>query len=192
MSHAIDPELFHAHEHALDDKICPKCGAQNNGHLQLKYGKHGAFLGCDQYPECDFIQPLHQNDGHIVKHMEIDCPECGQELVLRQGRYGMFIGCSNYPQCHHIETQESSEPNQEVHSDCPECGQGQLVARRGRNGKTFYACNAFPKCKFSVNAKPISRACKACGFGLMIEKKSGEQVYYQCASRKCQHKDEML
>lgn len=65
------------------------------------------LLGCTAYPECDYIKPLHQNDGHIIKELGVPCPECGHELVLRQGRYGMFIGCSHYPQCHHIESMDS-------------------------------------------------------------------------------------
>ncbi len=103
MSRKIDPQLFAAHEHALQSSPCPQCGAA----LQLRHGKHGPFLGCTAYPECDYIKPLHQNDGHIIKELGVPCPECGHELVLRQGRYGMFIGCSHYPQCHHIESMDS-------------------------------------------------------------------------------------
>ncbi|RAH20244.1 DNA topoisomerase family protein, partial [Vibrio vulnificus] len=97
-----------AHEHALEHTPCPQCG----GELVLKHGKHGAFLGCNQYPQCDYVKPLHQNDGHIVKELGVACPECGNELVLRQGRYGMFVGCSHYPHCHHIEPINQPEPEQ--------------------------------------------------------------------------------
>ncbi len=97
-----------------------------------------SFLGCTAYPECDYIKPLHQNDGHIIKELGVPCPECGHELVLRQGRYGMFIGCSHYPQCHHIESMDS--PSQEETSPdilCPECGKGHLIERKSRFGKLF-------------------------------------------------------
>ncbi len=78
---------------------CPQCGAE----LVIRSGKHGPFLGCSRYPECDYVRPLKsQADGHIVKILEGQlCPECGAVLVLRQGRFGMFIGCSQYPQCEH-------------------------------------------------------------------------------------------
>lgn len=71
--------------------------------LVIRSGKHGPFLGCSRYPECDYVRPLKsQADGHIVKILEGQlCPECGAVLVLRQGRFGMFIGCSQYPQCEH-------------------------------------------------------------------------------------------
>ncbi|MCG6295251.1 topoisomerase DNA-binding C4 zinc finger domain-containing protein, partial [Vibrio vulnificus] len=47
MSSKIDRTLFSAHEHALEHTPCPQCG----GELVLKHGKHGAFLGCNQYPQ---------------------------------------------------------------------------------------------------------------------------------------------
>ena len=80
---------------------CPQCGAE----LVIRSGKHGPFLGCSHYPECDYIRPLKSSaDGHIVKVLEGKlCPACGAELVLRQGRFGMFIGCSDYPTCEHTE-----------------------------------------------------------------------------------------
>ncbi len=184
MSGKIDNQLFSAHEHALNDP-CPKCG----GALQLRHGKHGPFLGCMQYPGCDYIKPLHQNDGHIVKELGVPCPECGSELVLRQGRYGMFIGCSAYPQCHHIESQDSPAEDEKTSQlfACPECGKGHLAERKTRFGKTFYACDTYPKCKFAVNLPPIAGKCEKCGFPLLVEKKMASGTKSQCADRKCGH-----
>lgn len=46
---------------------CPQCGAE----LVIRSGKHGPFLGCSHYPDCDYIRPLKsQADGHIVKVLE--------------------------------------------------------------------------------------------------------------------------
>lgn len=180
MSGKINHQLFEAHEHALDHEPCPRCG----GELQLRHGKHGPFLGCNQYPQCDYIKPLHQNDGHIVKPLGVPCPQCQSELVLRQGRYGMFIGCSGYPDCQHIESMEQEADKEQTDScTCPECNRGQLVERKSRFGKVFYACDNFPKCKFAVNQPPVIGKCEVCGYPLLLEKK--EEV--QCASRKCQH-----
>ncbi len=192
MSSKINHQLFSAHEHALEQQACPKCQSeQRHGELHLRHGKHGPFLGCDQYPVCDFIKPLHQNDGHIIKELGIPCPECASELVLRQGRYGMFIGCSNYPQCHHIESLDQPEDDQEAPSiSCPECAKGQLVERKTRFGKLFYACDNYPKCKFAVNQPPVAGKCEKCGYPLLIEKKSASGSKYQCADRKCHHVQE--
>lgn len=188
MSSKIDHQLFSAHEHALEHQACPKCSSEGRqGELQLRHGKHGPFLGCNLYPDCDFIKPLHQNDGHIVKELGIPCPECASELVLRQGRYGMFIGCSNYPQCHHIESLDSHDDKEEVKFECPECDKGHLVERKTRFGKVFYACDNYPKCKFAVNQPPVLGKCEKCGFPLLVEKKLASGSKTQCADRKCHH-----
>lgn len=207
MSKQIDQQLFSAHEHALDHEACPKCHQTLQGELQLRHGKHGPFLGCNQYPACDYIRPLHQNDGHIIKELGVACPECSKhlldteqldtaefdpekvgELVLRQGRYGMFIGCSRFPECHHIESMDAPQPvQQEQTFTCPECQKGQLVERKSRYGKTFFACDDYPKCKFSINAKPIVGECQLCHFPLLTEKKTAAGNKLQCADRKCQH-----
>ncbi len=184
MSRKIDHQLFSAHEHALEHETCPQCDV---GELHIKNGKHGPFLGCNRYPECDYIKPLHQNDGHIVKALGVACPECGDELLLRQGRYGMFIGCSAYPTCSFIES-PSANPVAEKQDKvaCPECGSGHIKERKTRFGKVFYACDNYPQCKFSINRPPISGQCQFCGFGLLMEKKSSPSgVIIECAARGC-------
>lgn len=40
--------------------------------LVIRSGKHGPFLGCSHYPECDYIRPLKSSaDGHIVKVLRV-------------------------------------------------------------------------------------------------------------------------
>jgi putative DNA topoisomerase len=185
MSNKIDHQLFSAHEGALTEhQQCPQCG----GALQLRHGKSGPFLGCLNYPQCNFIRSLHHNDGHIIKELGVPCPVCSNELVLRQGRYGMFIGCSHYPECHYIES--INEPAAAPANDgcpCPECHKGRLIERKARNGKAFWSCDLYPKCKFLLNFKPYSGLCTECGFPLLMAKKyvSGQKLV--CASRKCGH-----
>lgn len=183
MSQPSEHPLFLHNVSLSEPKHCPQCGGQ----LLLRYGKNGQFLGCDHYPQCDYLQLLHHNDGHIVKPLGIPCPLCAHELVLRQGRYGMFIGCSDYPQCQHIESLEPNEPTMATHVTCPECNKGQLVERISRYGKTFYACNTFPKCKFAINHQPISGSCPRCDYPLLMEKKNATGTTHQCANRKCHY-----
>ncbi|EFP97117.1 type I DNA topoisomerase [Vibrio caribbeanicus] len=163
---------------------CPECQQQGRkGVLEPRRGKHGPFLICS---ECDFLKPLGNHDGHVVKALGVACPQCQAELVLRQGRYGMFIGCSDYPQCQHIESVEKPEPDLTCHSHlCPECGLGQIVERKSRFGKVFYACDSFPQCKFTLNLSPISGECEQCQFPLLVERKSATGSKLQCANRKC-------
>ncbi|MFA0084938.1 topoisomerase DNA-binding C4 zinc finger domain-containing protein [Vibrio sp. 10N.261.51.F12] len=185
MSGKIDHQLFSAHEHALNSESCPQC---QQGTLQLKNGKHGPFFGCSDYPGCDYIKPLHQNDGHVIKTLGVACPDCGSELLLRQGRYGMFIGCSGYPECHFIQSpnkQEENKPQKDAEVACPECAKGQLIERKSRFGKVFYACDAYPKCKFAINHPPITGDCEFCGYPLLTEKKRASGTVFECASRAC-------
>src|SRR5262249_57618984 len=72
-------------------------------------------------------------------------------------RFGKFIACSGYPEC------KTTKPVT-LGIACPEpgCG-GQLVERRSRRGKTFYACNKYPDCKFAAWARPVAEPCPKCG-----------------------------
>ncbi|MHB9143302.1 MAG: topoisomerase DNA-binding C4 zinc finger domain-containing protein [Paludibacter sp.] len=38
----------------LGEKLCPDCG----GKMILKKGKHGAFLGCDRFPQCKHTEKI--------------------------------------------------------------------------------------------------------------------------------------
>lgn len=181
----INNQLFSSEGHALEQH-CPNCGNP----LQMRHGKHGAFLGCTQYPACDYIKPLHQASGQILKPLGVPCPDCGDELVLRQGRYGMFIGCSSYPECHYIGSMDEPEDHSVESFSCPECNKGHLIERKSRFGKAFYACDQYPKCQFSINNEPKQGTCQECGFKLLVVKKSGEKSALLCASRKCQAKQQ--
>ena len=75
----------------------------------------------------------------------------------------MFIGCSSYPACNHIESldQPKEQPEEQPLVGCPDCGKGHLVERKSRYGKTFYACDNYPKCKFcSKTSRPLSVVVK--------------------------------
>ncbi|MDA9558107.1 topoisomerase DNA-binding C4 zinc finger domain-containing protein, partial [Vibrio sp.] len=146
------------------------------------------FLGCSSYPVCDYIRPIHQHSGKVLKALGIQCPKCESELVLRQGRYGMFIGCSNFPECDHISPSENTELIEKEAIKCPECFSGSVVERKSRFGKIFYSCDAYPKCRFSLNQKPSSGTCDVCNFSIGVIKKVGAETYWVCASRLCKHK----
>lgn len=175
--------LFSLHEHALEKEyeVCPECGSE----LAIKHSKSGAFFGCVNYPNCQYTRP-------VVEHERVDdkvlagseCPQCGNELAVKQGRYGMFIGCTNYPKCHHIEHEETKE-NKDI--TCPSCHKGQLIERQSRFGKSFYACNAYPKCKYAVNHPPVAGKCEKCGFSLLLTRNMAAGEKLQCAQKKCGH-----
>lgn len=179
MNNKIDHQLFSAREHALDKEPCPDCP----GELHIRHGKHGAFLGCTNYPACHYIRPLHQSGGQVIKSLAVPCPICEHELVLRQGRYGMFIGCSHYPECNYIQNDQAEDAQPKL--SCPECLNGFLTERKTRHGKTFYSCDHYPKCKFAINLLPVAGKCNVCGFHLLVEKKLVDGIKYLCADKKC-------
>lgn len=178
----IDPKLFSAHKHALEgpDEPCPECGAP----LVFHHRKNGSFIGCSRYPECNYTRALYDEGTKIEKPLPgTECPECGRELVLRSGRYGLFVGCSGFPQCNHIEPL-NAQPS-EAQIPCPNCHEGRIVRRQSRYGKTFYACDGYPKCKFAVNYQPVVGTCQFCGFELLTKRSKGGHERLYCASKKC-------
>ena len=181
------PELFSQHEHALEKEfeLCPQCGCE----LQIKNSKHGTFLGCSNYPCCEYSRPLvHQEylEQQVIEGSQ--CPQCESLLALKKGRYGIFIGCTNYPDCHHIEHQDQQAQS----FSCPKCHQGYLAQRVSRYGKTFYACDAYPKCKYVVNYQPVAQSCPDCGWDILIEKKAAGRRRLICPQKQCGYKTEAV
>ena len=150
------------------NEICPECGAG----LVIRSGRHGPFLGCSNYPECQHIRPLKaQTDGHIVKVLDGQlCPKCQSTLVLRQGRFGMFIACSDYPTCDHAQVIDKPE---ETSLPCPQCAQGHLLQRKSRFGKMFHACNRYPDCQFAINNTPVAGKLRVLPVSIINGKENG-------------------
>lgn len=176
--------LFTRHEHALEKayETCPECNAE----LKIKNSKAGPFLGCSNYPKCQYTRPVVEHERVENKVLSgSQCPECGHELAVKQGRYGMFIGCTNFPDCNHIEHDHDDTQEHKNEVACPSCKKGMLAERQSRFGKTFYACNAYPKCKFAVNHQPVKGKCEKCGFDLLLKRKMAAGEKLQCANKRC-------
>ncbi|MCL1079293.1 hypothetical protein D5R81_14520 [Parashewanella spongiae] len=184
----IDHQLFQAHEHALEKEYecCPDCGCE----LSVKHSQNGSFLGCSNYPSCQYTRPLVQHESIETQLISgSECPECGHELAVKSGRFGIFIGCSNYPSCHHIEKQDQSVDERDV--PCPICRTGMMDHRTSRYGKSFYACNAYPKCKYLVNFKPIAHTCPDCNFGILVERHMPAGTRLECPQKSCRFKQSL-
>jgi putative DNA topoisomerase len=71
-----DDSLF---QHEKIAELCPQCGHV----LQIKTGKNGPFLGCSNYPACNYLKALHPHENAVVKVLEDQlCPECGKKWPL--------------------------------------------------------------------------------------------------------------
>jgi DNA topoisomerase-1 len=154
------------------DESCPLCPQEGRepGHLVVKLGRFGKFIGCNNYPDCKYIRNLNGEERKEPELLDETCPECGRPLARKVGRFGPFVGCSGYPECRYIKKEE-----QKTGVRCPRCDEGELVvkrARRGKRGSVFYGCNRYPECDFTVGQKPLPNPCPSCG-SLMVHQKTG-------------------
>ena len=77
---------------------CPKCPT---GMLSIKFSKHGVFLGCNNYPDCDHVKNIDgsgesaENTDDLPAKFEnkvigVD-PKDDLEITLRKGPYGFYL-----------------------------------------------------------------------------------------------------
>ena len=91
----LAPLVFPKKEDGSDPRACPNCG---NGQLSLKLGKYGAFVGCSNYPECNYTRQLSSESGSEAeaalsnepKGLGRD-PHTDEEITLRSGRFGPYV-----------------------------------------------------------------------------------------------------
>lgn len=158
---------------------CPLC----SNPIQIRAGRYGLFLGCSAYPNCSFTQKLSleaSSDSTPVPTDQI-C-SCGAPMVLRKGRSGPFLACSRYPEC------KGAGPLS-LGISCPKCGQGEIVQKKTKRGRSFYGCNKYPDCDFSLWNRPVAAECPNpdCDSLIMEEKISNKEGnYLQCP--KCKTK----
>jgi len=164
---------------------CEKCG---RGELLERISRHGFFLGCDRYPDCDFTQDISpEPDGENVESEAGPeyCDNCGKEMTIKRGRFGPFLACTGFPECKTTRrlvhgTRKARQPDQLLDEKCPECG-AQLVQKHGRYGE-FVGCTAYPKCKF-IRSKTLGIACPKCEKGELVERmarKGRRRRFYGC------------
>lgn len=88
--------LFPEKEDGSDPRECPEC---HKGHLSIKLGKFGAFLGCSNYPECKYTMPLtdikEEEEQSVEKKPnpedKILGEHCGLNVYLKKGPYGFYV-----------------------------------------------------------------------------------------------------
>jgi DNA topoisomerase-1 len=96
---ALDRDLgqhfFPPREDGSDPRVCPACG---NGRLGLKLGRYGSFIGCSNYPECQFTRRLAieggEGDAEVLKEGMRTLgqhPTTGEDITVRRGPYGLYV-----------------------------------------------------------------------------------------------------
>jgi DNA topoisomerase-1 len=165
---------------------CEKCG---EGELLERISRHGFFLGCSRYPECDYIKDLSPElpaDGGEAK-IEY-CDNCGKEMVIKRGRFGVFLACKGYPDCKTTRrlvsgTRIARQPDVPLDEKCP-LDDAQLLRRQGRFGD-FIGCTNYPKCKYT---RPITLGikCPKCNEGEFVRRgisrgRGAGRIFYGCS-----------
>ena len=131
-------KIMYVDEVVPTGEVCPKCGAP----LVYKEGKNGQFIGCSNYPKCNYV---HKEKKKVVYTGE-NCPICGKPLVERTDAKGkVFIACSGYPKCNYTVKDKKVEEEQVIVKKCPACETGNLIKKRGKYGY-FLGCTNYPQC----------------------------------------------
>ena len=136
------------------------------GHLIVKLGRYGKFIGCDEYPECRYIRNL---DG-----TERPEPELLDETVPRvrpparpQGRpiRARSSDALATPSAATSRRRRSRAPASRVRS----ASKGRSFPSAPRGGRSFYSCDRYPDCTFAAGNAPVpDRPCPECG-SVMLE-----------------------
>lgn len=95
LNEALAPLVFPKREDGSDPRICQVCGT---GNLSLKLGKYGAFVGCSNYPDCNFTRQLSSEGGAEAEANGSNEPRAlgkdpvtEEEITLRSGRFGPYV-----------------------------------------------------------------------------------------------------
>ncbi|WP_242222280.1 type I DNA topoisomerase [Shinella zoogloeoides] len=95
LNEELAPLVFPKREDGSDPRICQVCGT---GKLSLKLGKFGAFVGCSNYPECNYTRQLSADGGSDAEAAASNEPQnlgkdphTGEDVTLRSGRFGPYV-----------------------------------------------------------------------------------------------------
>jgi len=94
LNELLSDHIFPAKEDGSDPRLCPTC---KEGRLSLKLGKFGAFIGCENYPECRHTHQLSEaatgkaDDQANADNILGIHPDTELEIVLKSGRFGPYV-----------------------------------------------------------------------------------------------------
>ncbi|MBQ9115953.1 MAG: topoisomerase DNA-binding C4 zinc finger domain-containing protein, partial [Clostridia bacterium] len=121
-----------------------------------------------------------------AEQTDIICDKCGSTMIIKNGKFGKFAACPNYPECRNTKPLDNTgKPKTDPPEPAPtgltcELCSGALVLRNGRYGN-FYACENFPKCKFTKQiTKDTGVACPKCSAKIVTKHGKNNTFFYSC------------
>lgn len=91
----LDTFLFPPSPDGIDPHLCPRC---KKGTLGLRLSKFGAFIGCSEYPDCNYTRPLitsEEGDGpsqeEPFERLLGHDLATGVPIKVKKGPYGFYI-----------------------------------------------------------------------------------------------------
>ena len=94
----LGPHFFPVRADGGDPRQCTACGT---GRLGLKLGRYGSFIGCSNYPTCQFTRRLAVDNANgedgaadtLKDGMRVlgQFPETGEDVTVRRGPYGLYV-----------------------------------------------------------------------------------------------------
>ncbi len=94
LDHDLGEHFFPVREDGTDPRVCAVC---HTGRLGLKLGRHGSFIGCSNYPACQYTRRLAidgGDEGETLKEGMRELghhPETGEDITVRRGPYGVYV-----------------------------------------------------------------------------------------------------
>ena len=84
-------EFMHYHLFKDGDNKCPKCGAN----LGIKLSKFGPFIGCSNYPKCNYTVKLSDSAPDTAENQNTENSatekDLGENIVFKIGKYGPYV-----------------------------------------------------------------------------------------------------
>lgn len=140
----IGKSLLEAYrETQIQSSLLGKCPNCENGLLNIRKGRFGLFISCDQYENCKTTFSIPK--GTLIRPTKNICEHCKfpKILVIRNSKRPFETclnkGCSSKE--NNIKLDETKK--------CPKCG-GKLIIRKSMFS-SFIGCGNYPKCTYTGN-----------------------------------------
>src|SRR5262249_44434485 len=90
LNEMLAPHIFPDKGDGSDPRLCPNCGV---GRLSLKPSRFGPFIGCGNYPDCNYTRQLtqHDNGDAALDGKVLGYDDNGLAVTLKNGRFGPYI-----------------------------------------------------------------------------------------------------